>query len=122
MKLEKVINSGEALLELSNKELSISTSIKIKKVLKEYDEIKALYQKKVNDLYTSLGKELDDGSGVYQVLPENVEQFNEKVNELHNEEVLENIEDYQINISQLEQSNISIKPTILFDLEWLLVE
>jgi len=123
MKLKDLLNSKDALLELSNKDIPISIGFKIKKIMDEYNIVEELYKNKVQDIYKEYGKEVKDKpEGVFEILPENKDIFDKKINEILNEEVLEDIDDKKINLSDLLKSNLSIKPITLFTLDWLIEE
>lgn len=120
MKLEKLLNSKDALVELSNKDIPISIGFKIKKIMDEYNLIEDLYKEKVRGLYKEYGVEVEGQPDTFKIPSDSMDIFNEKVEEIHNEEVLEDIEDKKIDLSDLLKSNLSIKPITLFTLDWLI--
>ena len=121
MKLEKLLNSKESLSELSNKDLPISIGFKIKKIMDEYNLLEELYKNKVKKLYIEYGEKVENSpEGVFEILVDNRDIFKEKVEAILNEEVLEDIDDKKIDLSELIKSNLSIKPITLFALDWLI--
>jgi len=122
MKLNELLKSRPALAELAEKDINISIGYKIQKVIKEFNIVDKIYQDKINALYEEYGESKEDGSEELIIKKENIEAFNEKVNDIHNEDVLEDITDFQINLTDLVKYDISMKPSLLLAIDWIIRE
>lgn len=120
MKLKKLLLSKTALVEITNKDMPISLAFKFKKVMNEYNMVDDLYQEKIKEIYTDLGKS-DEKTGDIKIEAEHVNEVNERIIKIEEEEVFEDF-NININIKELIDANIDIKPTVLHDLDWLIIE
>src|SRR5690625_544516 len=118
LKATDLYGLDEALTDLSNKELEISTALTVKRNLtKIADELRP-----INDIRTDLinkHKDSVDGNMV-QIKSNEQEEFYKKYNELMNQEV--DIKLDEINLSDFADENIKVKPKTLKLLEPILRE
>ena len=118
LKATDLYGLDEALTDLSNKELEISTALTVKRNLtKIADELRP-----INDIRTDLinkHKDSVDGNMV-QIKSNEQEECYKKYNELMNQEV--DIKLDEINLSDLADENIKVKPKTLKLLEPILRE
>lgn len=120
MKLKELyfsVKSINALLEEKN--IPVKASFKISTILKKVNRYLETFNEQENKLVKELGEIKEDGS--MSVKPENMEEFNKKIEELLDVDIPDIT---KINISELEESDKkpNIKPGIFFDLDWLFTE
>ena len=120
---KEIVNSIEALKNLSTKELDVKTSFKIAKNIKTIDEISNIFieekRKLVNKYGTKDDKEnlkLDD-NGVAEIAKENLSEWNRSYEELL--EIENNIEIEKIKLSDLD---IRVSAQELLAIEYMLEE
>ena len=120
---KEIVNSIEALKNLSTKELNVKTSFKIAKNIKTIDEISNIFieekRKLVNKYGTKDDKEnlkLDD-NGVAEIAKENLSEWNRSYEELL--EIENNIEIEKIKLSDLD---IRVSAQELLAIEYMLEE
>ena len=120
---KEIVNSIEALKNLSTKELDVKTSFKIAKNIKTIDEISNLFieekRKLVNKYGTKDDKEnlkLDD-NGVAEIAKENLSEWNRSYEELL--EIENNIEIEKIKLSDLD---VRVSAQELLAIEYMLEE
>lgn len=109
-----LLNSVEAVKELTSKDLSINISVKLVKIIKKLNEVLEVYETKRKSLYEKYGEELENGS--MKIFDEKLEIFNEEHNKLTKEEI--DIEFGQIDVSDL--GDINMKTSTLMSLDWLI--
>ena len=115
MKVNDLYGLDEALSELSNKELDISTGLKIKRnLIKVADELKPINEIR-NDLIKKYQGEKSEGDRV-EIKPDKLQEFNVKYNDLMTQDV--KVEFDKIKLSELD--GIKIKPKILVALDGIL--
>ena len=120
---KEIVNSIEALKNLSTKELDVKTSFKIAKNIKTIDEISNIFieekRKLVNKYGTKDDKEnlkLDD-NGVAEIAKENLSEWNRSYEELL--EIENNIEIEKIKLSDLD---VRVSAQELLAIEYMLEE
>ena len=120
---KEIVNSIEALKNLSTKELNVKTSFKIAKNIKTIDEISNIFieekRKLVNKYGTKDDKEnlkLDD-NGVAEIAKENLSEWNRSYEELL--EIENNIEIEKIKLSDLD---VRVSAQELLAIEYMLEE
>jgi hypothetical protein len=114
MKLKQIYQSIEALQLLMEERLPIKTAYNIARILRKVNGELELFDQQKNSLIKELGEEKDGG---FIVKPENIQEFNNKINELLDVEV----EDFnKILLSSL--GDIKIASKVLISLDWLIEE
>lgn len=119
-----VIEGLNALNYLANSELLYKTSLKVSKNLKALQDTVSEYQEEMNKLAEQYFEKdeagqfvfIDENKTMLKVINGKVEEFNQKKKELDEFEVEVNI--YTLTDSELE--NISIKPTLLSTIEFMI--
>lgn len=110
LKISEIKELVDGLNEIVQKEMNISLSFKVKRnAMKINDEVKI-----ISEMRESIVEKYD---------LENAEEHNkalEELDELNNQEV--DIELQMLSVSELEESNISVKPSVLANLEPIITD
>jgi hypothetical protein len=121
MKLETIINSKQAIENLSKQNLPIRIAFELKtfiqKLNPEFTAFFELRNAKMKE-YGTPGEVKPDGSQVFTFTPENTEKFNAEINEVLDKDIDADIP--VIKISDLEKKEVSISAADLIILEWLI--
>ena len=120
---KEIVNSIEALKNLSTKELDVKTSFKIAKNIKTIDEISNIFIEEKRKLVSKYGikdekgnLKLDD-NGVAEIDKDNLEEWNRSYAELL--EIENNIEIEKIKLSDLD---VRVSAQELLAIEYMLEE
>lgn len=122
--LEKLINSASSnetekspLNKLLDTKLPVKTSYRISRVISKIEpEIKLFNQTRL-ELIKKHGKE-DKETGQYNIPKKSIEKFTKEINELLTQEI--EIDFDCVKIEEL--GDITIEPSILVSLDWLITE
>ncbi|MBE6049832.1 MAG: hypothetical protein E7214_04000 [Clostridium sp.] len=120
---KEIVNSIEALKNLSTKELDVKTSFKIAKNIKTIDEISNIFIEEKRKLVNKYGTKDDKGNlklgdnGVAEIAKENLSEWNRSYEELL--EIENNIEIEKIKLSDLD---IRVSAQELLAIEYMLEE
>lgn len=120
IKFKQIVSSVAPFRELSESKFPPKTSLDIYKVGKELDRELTAYQDLSRKVYLA-NKVPSDELGNYdlkQLQPKELEKFFKDLEELLNLEV--EINDYKISMDTLERYNVSISPSTLAALDWLI--
>ncbi|MCR4943029.1 MAG: hypothetical protein K5986_00900 [Clostridium sp.] len=118
-----IINSIEALKNISAKELDVKTSFKIAKNIKTIDEISNIFVEEKRKLVSKYGTKDDKGNlkvddhGVAEIDKDNLEKWNKSYAELleiENEVAIEKI--------KLSELDIKVSPQELLSIEYMIKE
>lgn len=118
-----IVNSIEALKNLSGKELDVKTSFKIAKNIKVIDEISNIFVEEKRKLVSKYGTKDKDGNlkvddnGVAQIDKDNLEEWNRSYAEL-----LEIENDINIEKIKLSDLDIKVSPQELLAIEYMIEE
>ena len=113
MKVGTIIASREALTDLSEKELNISISVKIAKLLRDIDEVLQVFNKKRQALFDKYGVDGEEGKLI--IPEEKMKWANNELSTLLDEDV--ELVVTKLNIDDL--GDIKIEPKTIANLEWL---
>ena len=120
---KEIVNSIEALKNLSTKELNVKTSFKIAKNIKTIDELSNIFIEEKRKLVSKYGTKDDkgnlkiDANGVAEISKENLSEWNRSYEELL--EIENNIEIEKIKLSDLD---IRVSAQELLAIEYMLEE
>ena len=120
---KEIVNSIEALKNLSTKELDVKTSFKIAKNIKTIDEISNIFIEEKRKLVSKYGIKDDKGNlklddnGVAEIDKDNLEEWNRSYAELL--EIENNIEIEKIKLSDLD---VRVSAQKLLAIEYMLEE
>ena len=120
---KEIVNSIEALKNLSTKELDVKTSFKIAKNIKTIDEISNIFIEEKRKLVSKYGIKDDKGNlklddnGVAEIDKDNLEEWNRSYAELL--EIENNIEVEKIKLSDLD---VRVSAQELLAIEYMLEE
>ena len=120
---KEIVNSIEALKNLSTKELNVKTSFKIAKNIKTIDEISNIFIEEKRKLVSKYGIKDDKGNlklddnGVAEIAKENLSEWNRSYEELL--EIENNIEIEKIKLSDLD---VRVSAQELLAIEYMLEE
>lgn len=120
---KEIVNSIEALKNLSTKELNVKASFKIAKNIKTIDEISNIFIEEKRKLVNKYGTKDDKGNlkldynGVAEISKENLEEWNRSYAELL--EIENNIEIEKIKLSDLD---VRVSAQELLAIEYMLEE
>ena|SRR5699024_1448946 len=117
LKVNDLYNLSLGLAELSVKELPIKLAFKIQRAQKIISE-ELIASDKLRKKLIDKHKEKDFDDGSVQIKKNDIKIFGEKMDELMQQEVEVNIE--QIDMKELEKTNIKIKTETLMQLESIL--
>lgn len=115
--LHKLIDAAKSLSDLSSKNLPVSTSFKLSKVIRKVDEESKLFEEVRIKKAAELGTISEDGK-MYVFSEENNKIFSDQIKALLLSEISLDVD--PIPLSSL--GDIQIEPKSLVFLDWLVVE
>lgn len=110
LKVERLLESKEALLNLANAELKFSDALNISKIIKSSLEALETFEKERVKLVKKYSNLEEDKSEI-RVSQENLEVFNKEIKDIVNTKVV--IEGEKIKVKNLENIKLSAKDIIL---------
>jgi len=123
IKLQKLVESKEALARLIKCSLPIGITWDLKGFIKKIDVELTTFEEIKNQKIIELGEEVFDEGGNSQgtkVKPENINEFHKIVGELFDKDI--DITVPEIKIDTLKNCNIDISVSDLMILDWLIIE
>ena len=113
--IERIMNSLEALREISNEDIPLKAAVRITRTIKEVDNVLEVFNDSKKKLFEKYGEEVEGQEGS-RIKEENVEVFNEKYIELLKQEV--DIDFVEVDVEDL--GDINVKPSVLMTLDWFI--
>lgn len=111
-----VVQSLEAVKEITSQDLPISVAFKLLKVVEELQKVSDLFNEKRNNLIKEIGDAGENDQ--FSVPPEKMGEFTEALNPVLIEEV--DLDCEQIPMSVLETTDVKISAANLMAIKWLL--
>ena len=113
--MERIMNSLEALREISNEDVPLKAAVAMTKTIKEVDGILEVFNDSKKKLFEKYGEEKEGQEGI-TVKEEHVDEFNEKYVELITQEI--DIDFVKVDVESL--GDINVKPSVLMTLDWFI--
>lgn len=116
----KILEASQALREVNNMDMPIAAALKWNKNVKEIDEVLKVFNERREKMFNEFAEEVEpdeDGKSPGKRVPEErMEEFSKAVEEIIQEEVELNIQ--KMDIASF--GNVTVKPAVLGQLEWIL--
>lgn len=117
VEMYKIVNSIDALKELSSTKLKATVSFRVSKILAQVQDTIEHFNNTRQSLFDEYGEQSDDKQTM-EIKPENTEKYQEEMRELLEEKV--EVSANPIKIDDL--GDIQIAPSVLSSLSWLIEE
>jgi len=114
LSIEQIMNSIEPLRTISNETLPIKVAITLTRTIKEIDEVLGVFNDSKQKLFEKYGEESENDS--MKIKDDNLEEFNEAYVDLIKQKIDVNVQSVDVG----ELGDISVKPSSLVVLDWLI--
>jgi Sec-independent protein translocase protein TatA len=127
MKIKDLVKSEEGLDVVGGKDLNMVVSFKLGKVVKQVKDELGHFKETLNNKVKELGEETKDKDGKptgnWQVKSENMDEWIKQSKELAEEEVEISVPEIKLaDIYNLKPGDITLSPSTLANLDWLICE
>lgn len=120
MKIVNIINVVKIFEQFMSIKISPKLAYKVMKITKAFQEDKNFYWEKYNELAQFYGEKdnfgkviIDQSSGVIKIMPDKIEEANQKLQELNNIEV--EIPDIKFTLDELSELQLSVEEIYYLD-------